>query len=57
MSIAASRLWSWHFAVGRSFSAHVDVLHVSADPRQVIPYVGEGLSGALIDEVVAAAAD
>ncbi len=44
------------FAVGRSFSAHVDVLHVSADPRQVIPYVGEGLSGALIDEVVAAAA-
>ena len=44
------------FAVGRAFSAHVDVLHVSADPRQVIPYVGEGLSGALIDEVVAAAA-
>lgn len=44
------------FSVGRAFGAHVDVLHVSADPRQVIPYVGEGLSGALIDEVVAAAA-
>lgn len=43
-------------SVGRAFSAHVDVLHVSADPRQVIPYVGEGLSGALIDEVVASAA-
>ena len=42
--------------VGRMFSAHVDVLHVASDPRQIIPYVGEGLSGALVDEVVAAAA-
>lgn len=42
--------------VGRQFAAHVDVLHVRADPRQIIPYVGEGLSGALVDEVVAAAA-
>lgn len=41
--------------VGRQFSAHVDVLHVRSDPRQVIPYVGEGLSGALVDEVIAAA--
>lgn len=43
-------------AVGRTFGAHVDVLHVRTDPRQIIPYVGEGLSGALVDEVVAAAA-
>lgn len=42
--------------VGRAFGAHVDVLHVQTDPRQIIPYVGEGLSGALVDEVVAAAA-
>ncbi|MEQ9122716.1 MAG: universal stress protein [Alphaproteobacteria bacterium] len=42
-------------AVGRTFKAHVDVLHVRTDPRQIIPYVGEGLSGALVDEVVAAA--
>lgn len=42
--------------VGRAFGAHVDVLHVHADPKQIIPYVGEGLSGALVDEVVAAAA-
>ena len=42
--------------VGRAFSAHIDVLHVRSDPRQIIPYVGEGLSGALVDEVVAAAA-
>lgn len=42
--------------VGRAFAAHVDVLHIRTDPRQIIPYVGEGLSGALVDEVVAAAA-
>ncbi|MEL0091181.1 MAG: universal stress protein [Rhodospirillales bacterium] len=42
--------------IGRKFSAHVDVLHVKTDPRQIIPYVGEGLSGSLVDEVVAAAA-
>lgn len=42
--------------VGRAYEAHVDVLHVRSDPRQIIPYVGEGLSGALVDEVVAAAA-
>lgn len=41
--------------VGRKFTAHVDILHVRSDPRQVIPYVGEGLSGALVDEVIAAA--
>ena len=43
--------------VGRAFGAHVDVLHVRADPRQIIPYVGEGLSGALVDEVISAAAN
>ncbi len=42
--------------VGRTFGAHIDVLHMHPDPRQIIPYVGEGLSGALVDEVVAAAA-
>jgi len=41
--------------IGRAFGAHIDVLHVQSDPRQIIPYVGEGLSGALVDEVVAAA--
>jgi len=41
--------------VGRALGAHVDVLHVVADPRQIIPYVGEGLSGALVDEVITAA--
>lgn len=43
------------FLVGRRFDAHVDVLHVRPDPRNMIPYVGEGMSGALIEEVMGAA--
>ena len=42
--------------IAKKFSAHLDVLHVTTDPRQIIPYVGEGLSGSLVDEVVSAAA-
>lgn len=43
------------FAVGRMFESHVEVLHVRPDPRNMIPYVGEGMSGALIEEVMGAA--
>jgi len=43
------------FAVARQFEAHVEVLHVRPDPRNMIPYVGEGMSGALIEEVMGAA--
>lgn len=39
----------------RRFGAHVDVLHVRADPRTMIPYIGEGMSGALIEEMIASA--
>lgn len=42
-------------AVGRKFSAHMDVMHVRADPRTMIPYIGEGMSGALIEEMIASA--
>ena len=37
------------FAVGKQFGAHVDALHVRADPRQAIPYMGEGMSGAMVE--------
>lgn len=40
------------FAVGRQFSAHVEALHVRADPRQAIPYMGEGMSGAMVDDIL-----
>lgn len=42
-------------ATGRKFGAHLDLLHVRPDPRNMIPYVGEGMSGALIEEVMTAA--
>ena len=43
------------FHVAGLFEAHVEVLHVRPDPRTMIPYVGEGMSGALIEEVMTAA--
>jgi nucleotide-binding universal stress UspA family protein len=43
------------FMTAAKFQAHVDVLHVRPDPRNMIPYVGEGMSGALIEEVMGAA--
>lgn len=38
-------------AVGRKIDAHVDVLHVSVDARDVVPLLGEGMSGAMIEEM------
>lgn len=42
-------------AVARKFSAHMDIMHIRADPRTMIPYIGEGMSGALIEEMIASA--
>ena len=41
--------------VARGFSAHVDVLHVRADSRDVAPMFGEGMSGEMIEEMIASA--
>lgn len=43
------------FALGRRFDAHVAALHVRADPRNAMPYMGEGMSGIVIQEIMAAA--
>ena len=40
------------FAAGKQFSAHVDVLHVNADPKDAVPLLGEGMSGAMIEEMI-----
>jgi len=42
-------------ALGRRFEAHVAALHVRPDPRYVMPYIGEGMSGVVAQEIVAAA--
>lgn len=39
-------------AVAKRFNAHVDTTFLRADPRDAIPYLGEGISGALVDEFI-----
>ena len=40
--------------VARQFNAHVSALHVRVDSRDVAPLAGEGLSGAMIEEMMRA---
>jgi nucleotide-binding universal stress UspA family protein len=40
--------------VARAWSAHVTALHVRVDSRDVAPLAGEGLSGAMIEEMMTA---
>ncbi|MEX1204927.1 MAG: universal stress protein [Dongiaceae bacterium] len=42
--------------VARGFAAHLDVLHVRADPETMVPIVGEGMSGAMVEQVMEAMA-
>jgi nucleotide-binding universal stress UspA family protein len=42
-------------AIARRFNAHIDALHVRGDPRDAIPFLGEGASGVLIEQIMAAA--
>ena len=42
-------------AVGRianRFDSHIEVLHVQADPRGLVPYTGEGMDGSMIEEIM-----
>lgn len=40
------------YRLGRDVEAHVEVLHARADPRLAVPLVGEGMSGAMIEELI-----
>jgi len=40
------------FTVAGGLGAHVDVLHVRADPKAVVPLLGEGMSGAMIEDMI-----
>ncbi len=42
--------------LGRLFSSHVTALHVKADPASAVPLLGEGMSGAMIEEMMSVAA-
>ncbi len=43
------------FAAARPFNAHVIALFVRPDPAEAMPYFGEGVSGAMAQEIVDAA--
>lgn len=40
------------FFLARTFSAHVEVLHVRPDPQDAVPLLGEGVSGAMVEELM-----
>ncbi len=40
------------FRLGRDAEAHVEVLHAQPDPRLAVPLIGEGMSGAMIEELI-----
>lgn len=40
------------FLIARRFQAHVLALHVRVGPTQAVPFVGEGMSGALVQELI-----
>ncbi len=40
------------FAVGRDLAAHIHVLHLRTDPKDTVPLLGEGMSAAMIEEMV-----
>ncbi|SAY48786.1 Universal stress protein family protein [Komagataeibacter rhaeticus] len=42
-------------AIARMFDAHLAVLHVGTDMQEVGPLVGEGLSGAMVQDMITAA--
>jgi len=41
--------------LARRFNAHLSVMHVRSDSREVAPLAGEGLSGAMVEEMMTAA--
>jgi len=40
------------FAVAHVFGAHIDAMHVRVQPVDTLPFVGEGMSAALVQELV-----
>ncbi|MDR3441178.1 universal stress protein [Telmatospirillum sp.] len=41
--------------IGRDHAAHVEALHVKIDPASAVPLVGEGMSGAMVEEMLGVA--
>jgi len=42
-------------AMARDCDAHLNVVHVRANPKDAVPLLGEGMSGAVIEDIIVAA--
>jgi nucleotide-binding universal stress UspA family protein len=51
----ASSVLDAAYHLARDFGGEVDVLHVRADPTTAVPMLGEGMSGAMAEEIIAQA--
>jgi nucleotide-binding universal stress UspA family protein len=40
------------FEVGRALAAHVEAVHVRPNPQDSVPLLGEGVSGAMVEELI-----
>ncbi len=49
---ASQQALNMGFALGRAIASHVDVLHVRADPKDTVPLLGEGMSVAMIEDMM-----
>ena len=38
--------------VARRWHSHLEIMHVRADPRGLVPYTGEGMDGSMIEEIM-----
>lgn len=50
---ASASALSAALALGKRFSARVDALHVEPDAAAAVPIVGEGMSGAAVEQIIA----
>lgn len=49
---ASAPLLETAMTIARQFESHLDVLYLDMDPRAVVPAVGEGLSAAMMDQMI-----
>ncbi len=41
--------------VANKYSAHINALHMRPDPSTLVPYVGDGMSGAVVEQILTSA--
>lgn len=41
--------------VAKKYSAHINALHMRPDPGTLVPYVGDGMSGAVVEQILTSA--